>query len=89
MGKSRNLSSSDLNSPSCLRTFSNTFSFLNTSRLASAAAQATGWPPNVVPFRNSLSSSKKGSNKKSLAIIAPMGMKPLVIPLAQIIMSGI
>ena len=48
-------------------------SLANTSRLASATADATGWPPNVIPCVNELPGFENGSNIRSVAITAPIG----------------
>ena len=58
------------------------------SRLASATALATGCPPKVTPWANQLVSLRNGSASRSDAIIAPSGTYPLVMPLAQVMMSG-
>jgi hypothetical protein len=43
------------------------------SRFASATAQDTGWPPNVMPWANISLPPRKGSISRSDAIIAPSG----------------
>ena len=48
-------------------------SLANTSRLASATAEATGWPPNVMPWVNELRGCANGSKMRSEAITAPIG----------------
>ena len=62
---------------------------LEDSRFASAIAQESGWPPNVIPCVNAVFfSAKKGSIVRSLAMRAPSGAYAEVIPLATVIMSG-
>jgi hypothetical protein len=41
--------------------------------LASATAQATGWPPKVTPWLNDVVPSRKGSASRSLIITPPSG----------------
>ena len=48
-------------------------SLANTSRLASATAATTGWPPNVIPCVNELPGCENGSKMRSEAITAPIG----------------
>ena len=48
-------------------------SFSKTSRLASATADATGCPPNVMPWANEFVPVLKGSATRSEAITAPIG----------------
>ena len=45
----------------------------NTSRLARATAQLTGCPAKVKPWAKLRSPCKKGSTRRSLAIMAPSG----------------
>ena len=48
-------------------------SLANTSRFASATAEATGCPPNVMPWANEFVPVLKGSKMRSEAITAPIG----------------
>ena len=56
--------------------------------LASATAEATGWPPNVMPWVNELPGLENGSKTRSEAITAPIGAYADVMPFAVVMMSG-
>ena len=53
-----------------------------------ATAQLTGWPAKVNPCRNDAPGPRKGSMRRSEAIMAPRGAYPEVSPFATVMMSG-
>ena len=60
----------------------------NTSRLAIATAEATGWPANVEPWANISLPLMNGSATWSETIMPPIGTYADVIALATVMMSG-
>ena len=60
----------------------------NTSRLAIATAEATGWPAKVKPWVNISVPCMNGSAIRSETIIPPIGTYADVSALAIVMMSG-